>query len=150
MNPDFLTQLKEALNDLNDRLAKVEHTVNDVIINSLMEASDEYDYEDGLNTFKDTYSEQLSPLDGKLKKLYGDDFDSAKELYDTANEHREEEGFDEASYVADQIEEVNEKLDALVDAVGAEAPADGEIKVEEEAPAEIPSQEQLMEELKNA
>lgn len=148
MQPDFFVQLKEALNDLNDRLAKVEHTVNDVIINSLMEATDEYDYNEGLETFRSTYGDQLGPLEGKLKSLYGEDYDGAKDLYDTSLSHANDEGFDEASYVADQIAEVNAKLDALVDAVGAEeAPAE---EVVEEESAEIPSEEQLMQELQNA
>lgn len=152
MNPEFVEQLKAALCDLNNRLANIEHTVNEVIVKSLMEASDEYDYQDGLEQFRGAYGEQLSPLEGKMKALYGEDYDPAKDLYDTMASHKGEDGFDEAAYVAQQVEEVNAKLDALVAAVApqAEVAPAGEVVVEEEAPAEVPSEEQLMEELKNA
>lgn len=152
MNPEFVEQLKAALTDLNNRLASLEHTVNDVIIKSLMDASDEYDYQDGLENFRGTYSEQLDPTMTKMKALYGEDYDGYKDLYDTMASHRDEEGFDEAAYVAQQVEEVNAKLDALVAAVApqAQAPATEEVAVEEAPAEEVPSEEQLMEELKNA
>lgn len=163
MDPKFLEGLKSALQDLNNRVSNLEHTVNDVVIKSLMEANDEYEYQDGLDNFRNTYSEKLEPLLGKMKALYGEDYDGYKDLYDTMSTHKDEEGFDEGEYVAHQIEEVNAKLDALAQAVTqqiSENPENSENPTEkivsegeqptEEVKEEIPSEEQLMEELKNA
>lgn len=135
-----------ALKDLNNRLSAVEHTVNDVLIKSLLEANDEYCYEDGLDKFKATYGAKLDPLLTRMKALYGDDYDGYKDLYDTMQGHLKDDGFDEDAYVADQIAQVNAKLDALVATSAPKAP--DAIVVEEEAA--LPDDAELAKELKAA
>lgn len=103
-----------ALKDLNNRLASVEHTVNDVLVKSILEANSDYEFDE----FKDRYHDQLDGICGKLKALYGDDYDGYKDLYEVMKTHVNDDGFDEAKYIASQIEQVNAKLNALVETAG--------------------------------
>lgn len=135
-----------ALKDLNNRLSSVEHTVNDVLVKSLLEANDEYCYQDGLDKFKAQYGSQLDPLLARMKALYGDDYDGYKDLYDTMQGHLKEDGFDEDKYVADQISQVNAKLDALVNASNKQPDA----VVIESSEATLPDDAELAKELKAA
>ena len=136
---------------LESRLAALEHTVNDVVVKSLVEANDQYEYDTGLEAFRSAHPE-LADIDPKLKALYGDEYDTAKAFYDNRPESYEE-GMDENGWVASMLEEINGKLSALMGlqtpAEGAEgSPADGETVVEEEVA--VPDEEQLKAELKAA
>lgn len=141
---------------LEERLAALEHTVNDVVVKSLVEANDQYEYDTGLETFRSAHPE-LSELDPKMKALYGDEYDTSKAFYDARPESYEE-GMDENGWVAATLAEVNAKLDALTKAVAPaveeSAPVEEETVVEElpteEAEPEMPSEEQLKAELKAA
>ena len=140
---------------LESRLAALEHTVNDVVVKSLIEANDQYEYDTGLEAFRSAHPE-LADLDPKLKALYGDEYDTAKAFYDNRPESYEE-GMDENGWVASMLEEINGKLSALMglqtpaaeEAPVAEgSPAEGEAVVEEEVT--VPDEEQLKAELKAA
>lgn len=140
---------------LESRLAALEHTVNDVVVKSLVEANDQYEYDTGLEAFRSAHPE-LADLDPKLKALYGDEYDTAKAFYDNRPESYEE-GMDENGWVASMLEEINGKLSALMglqtpaaeEAPVAEgSPAEGETVVEEEVA--VPDEEQLKAELKAA
>lgn len=136
---------------LESRLAALEHTVNDVVVKSLVEANDQYEYDTGLEAFRSAHPE-LADIDPKLKALYGDEYDTAKAFYDNRPESYEE-GMDENGWVASMLEEINGKLSALMGlqtpAEEAEgSPADGETVVEEEVA--VPDEEQLKAELKAA
>lgn len=151
MDREWFEQLYGVLNDFSERLERLEHSVNDIIIQSLVEANEEFEYQDAVAGFTDRYAEQVGPVEGKLKTLYGDDFDVYKELYDSMDPTAE--GFDEASYVAEQIAIVDEKLNALIEAVAPEAAVEETVEetVSEPTAAEdvetVPTEEQLMEEL---
>lgn len=149
--------LSEVLKMFDSRIAALEHTVNDVVVKSLVEANDQYEYDQGLETFRGAHPE-LAEVDPKLKALYGEDFDTAKQLYDSRPSEFAE-GQDEASWVAQELAIVNDKLNALMSVVApaaeAEEPATEEtteVKEDEEmVPAEEEiSEEQLAEELKAA
>ncbi len=154
--------LSEVLKMFDSRIAALEHTVNDVVVKSLVEANDQYEYDQGLEAFRGAHPE-LAEMDPKLKALYGEDYDTAKQLYD-ARPSEYAEGQDENSWVAQELAIVNDKLNALMsvvapaDATAAEetetkVPAETEEKTEvkEEVPAEDEiSEEQLAEELKAA
>jgi len=149
MDKEWFEQLYSVLNDFSERLERLEHSVNDIIIQSLVEANEEFEYQDAIDGFTNRYAEVVGPIEGKLKTLYGDDFDVYKELYDSMD--TSVEGFNEESYVAEQIAIVNEKLNALIEAV---APKKEETETETETvPNEVedvetvPTEEQLMEEL---
>ncbi len=135
--------LMQEVKKQNERLASLEHTVNDVVVASLVEANDQYEYDTGLEAFRGAHPE-LADLDPRLKGLYGDEYDTAKAFYDARPESYAE-GQDEASWVADMLKEVIARLDAA--AGKPEAPVVEETKVvsEEEAPQEMSD-----EELKNA
>jgi hypothetical protein len=142
----------------DSRIAALEHTVNDVVVKSLVEANDQYEYDQGLEAFRGAHPE-LAEMDPKLKALYGEDYDTAKQLYD-ARPKEYAEGQDENSWVAQELAIVNDKLNALMSVVAPAAeetetkvPAETEEKTEvkEGVPAEDEiSEEQLAEELKAA
>ena len=139
---------------LESRLAALEHTVNDVVVKSLVEANAQYEYDTGLEAFRSAHPE-LADLDPKLKALYGDEYDTAKAFYDNRPESYEE-GMDENGWVASMLEEINGKLSALMGLqapaeeapVVEDSPAEGETVVEEEIA--VPDEEQLKAELKAA
>lgn len=153
--------LSEVLKMFDSRIKVLEHTVNDVVVKSLIEANDQMEYDQGLEAFRGAYPE-VAEIDPKLKKLYGDDYDTAKELYD-ARPSEYAEGQDEASWVAQELAIANEKLNALLSVM---APATETTEVSEEVPTkesaeesaeeskdpevEEISEEQLAEELKAA
>ena len=149
MDKEWFEQLYGVLNDFSERLERLEHSVNDIIIQSLVEANEEFEYQDAVTGFTNRYAELVGPIEGKLKTLYGDDFDVYKELYDSMD--TSVEGFDEESYVAEQIAIVNEKLNALIEAVAPEVETEETETVtnpnEVEDVETVPTEEQLMEEL---
>lgn len=149
MDKEWFEQLYGVLKDFSERLERLEHSVNDIIIQSLVEANEEFEYQDAIDGFTNRYAEIVGPIEGKLKTLYGDDFDVYKELYDSMD--TSVEGFNEESYVAEQIAIVNEKLNALIEAVTPEVLLE-ETKTETvpnevEDVETVPTEEQLMEEL---
>ena len=149
MDKEWFEQLYGVLNDFSERLERLEHLVNDIIIQSLVEANEEFEYQDSVAGFKNRYAELVGPIEGKLKTLYGDDFDVYKELYDSMD--TSVEGFDEESYVAEQIAIVNEKLNALIEAVAPEVETEETETVTNPNAVEdvetVPTEEQLMKEL---
>ena len=147
MDKEWFEQLYGVLNDFSERLERLEHSVNDIIIQSLVEANKEFEYQDAVAGFTNRYAELVGPIEGKLKTLYGDDFDVYKELYDSRD--TSVEGIDEESYVAEQIAIVNEKLNALIEAVAPESEETETVTVpnEVEDVETVPTEEQLMEEL---
>lgn len=135
-------QLIALLKQLDNRLSGLEHTVNEVIVKSLVDSANEYD--------KSQFSEKLNGMDGygdtaaKMKTLYGDDYDLGEDLY---SQSRDVEDVD--SFIVEALQEINDKLNALVgtpEEVAAEAPA--ETPAEEDDPSlDQVSDEQLAAEL---
>lgn len=153
MDEQFLAELKEILFALDGRVAALEHTLNDVIIQSWKEAAEEEAQAEkerveaeqrkmALEKFTASYPE-VAELAAPLKTLYGDEYDVYDDLYSTMQNHVNDEGFDEAAYVKGQLEDVKGRLSAL-NGNGAPAPEmdDGEEEKEEEI-----SEEQLAKEL---
>ena len=155
MNEQFLAELKEILFALDERVAALEHTLNDVIIQSWKEAAEEEAQAEkerveaeqrkmALEQFTASYPE-VAELAAPLKTLYGDEYDVYDDLYSTMQNHVNDEGFDEAAYVNGQLADVKGRLSALN---GAPAPVE-KPDVEEEKEEEI-SEEQLAKELADA
>lgn len=153
MNEQFLAELKEILFTLDGRIAALEHTLNDVIIQSWKEAAEEEAQAEkerveaeqrkiALEKFTASYPE-VAELAAPLKTLYGDEYDVYDDLYSTMQEHVNDEGFDEAAYVNGQLEDVKGRLSALNGAPAVKKP------MEEEDEEEI-SEEQLARELAEA
>ena len=152
MDEQFLAELKEILFALDGRVAALEHTLNDVIIQSWKEAAEEEAQAEkerveaeqrkmALEQFTASYPE-VAELAAPLKTLYGDEYDVYDDLYSTMQNHVNDEGFDEAAYVNGQLEDVKGRLSAL-NGAPTEAPKGEEEEVEKE---EI-SEEQLAKEL---
>lgn len=154
MNEQFLAELKEILFALDERVAALEHTLNDVIIQSWKEAAEEEAQAEkerveaeqrkmALEKFTASYPE-VAELAAPLKTLYGDEYDVYDDLYSTMQGHVNDEGFDEAAYVNGQLEDVKNRLAALNGGVPvAKKP------MEDEDEEEI-SEEQLARELADA
>lgn len=154
MNEQFLAELKEILFALDERVAALEHTLNDVIIQSWKEAAEEEAQAEKerveaeqrkmvLEKFTASYPE-VAELAAPLKTLYGDEYDVYDDLYSTMQGHVNDEGFDEAAYVNGQLEDVKNRLAALNGGVPvAKKP------MEDENEEEI-SEEQLAKELAEA
>lgn len=152
MNEQFLAELKEILFALDERVAALEHTLNDVIIQSWKEAAEEEAQAEkerveaeqrkmALEQFTASYPE-VAELAAPLKTLYGDEYDVYDDLYSTMQNHVNDEGFDEAAYVNGQLEDVKGRLSAL-NGAPTETP---DVEEDEEKEEEI-SEEQLAKEL---
>lgn len=158
MDEKFLAELKEILFAIDGRVTALEHTLNDVIIQSWKEAAEEEAQAEkerveaeqrklALEQFTAAHPE-VAELAAPLKTLYGDEYDVYDDLYSTMQGHVNDEGFDEAAYVNGQLEDVKGRLAALNGAPAAEAEKDidgAEEKVDEEI-----SEEQLAKELAEA
>lgn len=155
MDEQFLAELKEILFALDGRVAALEHTLNDVIIQSWKEAAEEEAQAEkerveaeqrkvALEKFTASYPE-VAELAAPLKTLYGDEYDVYDDLYSTMQGHVNDEGFDEAAYVNGQLEDVKGRLSALNGGAPSETPK-GDMEEEKE---EI-SEEQLAKELADA
>lgn len=115
MNPEFLKKLKATLDALIAqnkavvaRIEALEHSVNDVIIGGLRDASDEFADNECFSEFVDEFKPIYEPYGETTKILYGDDYDIAEELYDLVK------GQDNAADLINQkIEEIKSKLSAL-------------------------------------
>ena len=156
---DFKTQLKSSLEDLDKRIMQLEHLVTDVLIGSLESAANEYADNEAFDKFKGNYGESLKDLVEPYKKLFGEDYDLERSLYDDlkATEGYGTEGFDEAGCMKARIEDLKARIDAIkegveevAEKVEEKAPeAKVEVKEEEEKPEEI-SDEQLKKEFEDA
>lgn len=159
---DFKTKLKEALETLDARIRQLEHLCNDVIIGSLESAAAEYADNEAYETFKGNYGESLKDLVEPYKKLFGEDYDLERSLYDDlkATEGYGSEGFDEAGCMKARIEDLKSRIEAIKEDVKevveqveekTDEKPEGEVEVEvkEEEPEEI-SDEQLKKEFEDA
>lgn len=156
---EFKAQLKASLEDMDKRMRMLEHLVNDVIIGSLETAANEYADNEAFDSFKENYGEKLSGLVEPYKKLFGEDYDLERSLYDDlkATEGYGTEGFDEAGCMEARIADLSARIDALkeeVKEVAEEASEETkeETKSEEDEDSEVEevSEEQLAKELEEA
>ena len=133
---DFKTQLKGSLEALDKRIMQLEHLVNDVIIGSLESAANEYADNEAFDKFKGNYGESLKDLVEPYKKLFGEDYDLERSLYDDlkATEGYGTEGFDEAGCMTARIEDLKARIDAIKEDVEEVAEKVEESEAEEKAP----------------
>lgn len=123
----LITQFTERLAALEDDNKRLRHTVDDVIIKSLVDSADEYDREtflEGLNG-KEGYGDTAA----KMKTLYGDDYDLGMDLYDQSRDVEDKDGF-----IMEALADINNKLSALIPEAPVETPVETPV---EEAPAEV-------------
>lgn len=154
MDKEFFEKLKSTLEDFDKRLRMIEHLTNDVIIGSLESAANEYADNEAFETFKGNYGESLKDLVGPYKKLFGEDYDLERSLYDDlkATEGYGCEGFDEAGCMEARIADLKARIDAIKEDVTEVAEEAEEKKDDAEAKVEVEevSDDQLAKELKDA
>ena len=145
---------------IEERLAVLEHLVNDVIIGGLKKANDEYIDEDNYKKFTTSYGEMLAPYVEPMKAICGDEYDLPRDLYDFAKKQDGygTEEFDEKSIIENAIESIKSKIAAIKgvpeENVDVKVEADVDTNKEEkeadeegeEMDEEIPSEEELAEE----
>lgn len=102
------TELENMVMDLKGKI--------DSILETVSNSEKEYNYNKGLEGFKQRNSKSLSPYYEKLKKLNGDDFDLAKAAYDEYNDSFSD--IEETTYVAQLVSEIESKISKLREALG--------------------------------
>lgn len=119
MDQEFKLKLKDTLVALESRLAALEHSVNNVILQSLRDAADEYADEENYNAFTATYGDSIGKYSEPMKVLCGDDFDLCKELYSALKEAEGygTEGFDEKALMDSKLKDIEDKLSKLKEPV---------------------------------
>lgn len=139
MDQEFKLKLKDTLVALESRLSALEHSVNNVILQGLRDAADEYADEENYNAFTATYGDSIGKYSDSMKVLCGDDFDLCKELYSALKEAEGygTEGFDEKALVDGKLKDIEAKLSKLKEPVEVETnKEDSEDKSEEDEPSE--------------
>lgn len=108
-----MSKLKEVLTIIDTRLTSIEHTVNDVIIKSLLDADDEFIDNECFEKFSGAYD--FDSIEPGLKILYGDDFDVKREFYNKIKsmDGYGTDGFDEVSSVNAKIQDFKDRLQKL-------------------------------------
>ena len=137
MDQEFKLKLKDTLVALESRLSALEHSVNNVILQGLRDAADEYADEENYNAFSETYSDSIGKYSDSMKVLCGDDFDLCKELYSALKEAEGygTEGFDEKALVDGKLKDIEAKLSKLKEPVEVKK-EDSEDSEEEDEPSE--------------
>lgn len=147
MDQEFKLKLKDTLVALESRLSALEHSVNNVILQGLRDAADEYADEENYNAFTATYGDSIGKYSDSMKVLCGDDFDLCKELYSALKEAEGygTEGFDEKALVDGKLKDIEAKLSKLKAPVEEEAKKeDGEDESEEDkSEDDEPSEEEI-------
>lgn len=138
MDQEFKLKLKDTLVALESRLAALEHSVNNVILQGLRDAADEYADEENYNAFTETYGDSIGKYSDSMKVLCGDDFDLCKELYSALKEADGygTEGFDEKALVDSKLKDIEAKLSKLKEPVEEKKEEQKEDSEEEEEPSE--------------
>lgn len=139
MDQEFKLKLKDTLVALESRLSALEHSVNNVILQGLRDAADEYADEENYNAFTATYGDSIGKYSDSMKVLCGDDFDLCKELYSALKEAEGygTEGFDEKALVDGKLKDIEAKLSKLKEPVKVEGKKeDLEDKSKEDEPSE--------------
>ena len=115
MDQEFKLKLKDTLVALESRLAALEHSVNNVILQGLRDAADEYADEENYKVFTTTYGDSIGKYSDSMKVLCGDDFDLCKELYSALKEAEGygTEGFDEKALMDSKLKDIEDKLSKL-------------------------------------
>ena len=137
------------LKQMEARINALEHSVNDTLISGLREAANQYIDNEQYGIFSEKYGAAIDTVSPDLAIINGEDFDARRSLYDKIKgmDGYGTDDFDEEAVVMATIDELKNKL-AAIRGVKNEEPVKDEIVAETES-VELPSEEQLMAELKN-
>ena len=142
-------KLYTLLKQFEARLNALEDSVNNTLIGGLKEAANQYIDNEAYGIFCDKYGTAIDTVSPDLTIINGEDFDARRSLYDKIKgmDGYGTDDFDEEAVVMATIEELKNKLNAIR-GVKNEEPVKDEIVAETES-VELPSEEQLMAELKD-
>lgn len=142
-------KLYTLLKQFEARINALEDSVNNTLIGGLKEAANTYIDNENYGIFGDKYGAAIDEVAPDLKIINGEDFDARRSLYDKIKgmDGYGSDDFDEEAVVMATIDELKNKLNAIR-GVKNEVPVEVEIDAEEES-VEVPSEEQLMAELKS-
>ena len=137
------------LRQFEDRINALEHSVNDTLISGLKEAANKYIDDENYGVFGEKYGAAIDEVARDLAIINGEDFDARRSLYDKIKgmDGYGTDDFDEEAVVKATIDELKNKLNAIR-GVKNEVPVE-DVEVAEEESVEVPSEEQLMAELKS-
>lgn len=140
-------KLYTLLKQFEARLNALEDSVNNTLIGGLKEAANTYIDNENYGIFSDKYGAAIDEVAPDLSIINGEDFDARRSLYDKIKgmDGYGSEDFDEEAVVMSTIDELKNKLNAIR-GVKNEVPV--EVEVDAEESVEVPSEEQLMAELK--
>ena len=112
MDKQFLMQLKETLVNLDSRLQKMEHIVNEVLIDGMKEAADTVAENEKYSAFVDSFGPTIEPFKDKVVVLYGDELEPNNVLYEAMKkiDGYGSEGFDEANAVNEMLNAIDEEF----------------------------------------
>ncbi len=141
-------KLYTLLKQFEARINALEDSVNNTLIGGLKEAANTYIDNENYSAFGEKYGAAIDEVAPDLAIINGEDFDARRSLYDKIKEMDGygSDDFDEEAVVKATIDELKNKLNAIR-GVKNEAPVEVEIDAEETV--EVPSEEQLMAELKS-
>lgn len=140
-------KLYTLLKQFEARINALEDSVNNTLIGGLKEAANTYIDNENYGIFSDKYGAAIDEVAPDLSIINGEDFDARRSLYDRIKgmDGYGSEDFDEEAVVMSTIDELKNKLNAIR-GVKNEVPV--EVEVDAEESVEVPSEEQLMAELK--
>ena len=121
---------------LNEKI----ESVNDILVNQIINPSIEAYQEEQYQGFKDKYGEQLGKYDDTLRTSMNDpEYDSTREAWDELQALPEEEraGVDEEAYVKGVEEGLSEYVDNIKKSLGIDKDAAVEIKEDENGEIEV-------------
>lgn len=140
-------KLYTLLKQFEARIDALEDSVNNTLIGGLKEAANTYIDNENYGAFSDKYGAAIDEVAPDLAIINGEDFDARRSLYDKVKgmDGYGSDDFDEEAVVKATIDELKNKLNAIR-GVKNEVPV--EVEVDAEESVEVPSEEQLMAELK--
>lgn len=121
---------------LNEKI----ESVNDILVNQIINPSIEAYKEEQYQGFKDKYGEQLGKYDDTLRTSMNDpEYDSTREAWDELQALPEEEraGVDEEAYVKGVEEGLSEYVDNIKKSLGIDKDTAVEIKEDEDGEIEV-------------
>lgn len=140
---EVLNSFKEAIDylvsqneELTSRVNELQSTVMDEIINPVRNEIAAQEEEAALSDFRCKYGEKLDKFDDFTKAIEGsDDFSTSKAVFDELKNVEKGEDFDEAAYVEEVAKNIEEQIEKIKKATGAEnvqveSNEDGSVEVE--------------------
>ena len=105
--------------DTDKRIKEVSDTLIEDVINPAIEARDWAAKEERFDDFMTRNGEKLAPYESDIKLIEGEDYDIARDMFDTYEGMSGEDKPTEEEYVNSTIEKVVSQIDKIKEAFGA-------------------------------